>query len=134
VLSLGEQTPKSRRSKVNPGLAPLAPRALTYQFPSAETPMSHERSTWTPLYPWGPTLPRPLRDFAFREPTTPSLLSLGTPNAGSPMLRIRATCPSRNLRSRSNREIALRGFDVHAILALANPDCRYAMAKGSFAA
>jgi hypothetical protein len=33
VLSLGEQTPKSRRSKVNLGLSPLAPRALTYQFP-----------------------------------------------------------------------------------------------------
>jgi hypothetical protein len=68
------------------------------------------------------------------ESTTPSPLLLETPNAESPMLRIRATCPSRNRRSRSNRGIALRGFDVHAILALANPDCRYAMAKGSFAA
>jgi hypothetical protein len=79
----------------------------------------------------------PLCSFTFgtsriAESTTPSPLLLETPNAESPMLRIRATCPSRNLRSRSNRGIALRGFDVHAILALANPDLPICDGQGFF--
>jgi hypothetical protein len=66
------------------------------------------------------------------ESTTPSPLLRETPNAESPMIRIRATCPSRNLRSRSNRGIALRGFDVHANLALANPDLPICDGQGFF--
>jgi hypothetical protein len=90
--------------------------------PSAETPMSRERATWTPLRLRGPTLPRPLRDFADRGILDSKSFATESPNVESPILRIRATCPSRNRRSRSNRGIALRGFDVHAILMLANPD------------
>jgi hypothetical protein len=56
------------------------------------------------------------------EPTTLSPLLLKSPTAESPILRIRATCPSRNRRSQSDRGIALRDFDVHGILALTNPD------------
>jgi hypothetical protein len=79
----------------------------------------------------------PLCSFTFgtsriAESTTPSPLLLETPNAESPMLRIRATYPSRNLQSRSNRGIALRGFDVHAILALANPDLPICDGQGFF--
>ena len=40
----------------------------------------------------------------------------------TPILRIRATCPSDNRRLPQNREIATRDFGVHATLALANPD------------
>jgi hypothetical protein len=58
----------------------------------------------------------------FAEPMTPSPLLLKSPTAESPMLRIHATCPSRNRRSRSDRGIALRDFDVHGILSLTNPD------------
>jgi hypothetical protein len=67
----------------------------------------------------------------FSEPTTPSPLLLKSPNAESPILRIRATCPSRNRRSRSNRGIALHGFDVHAIIALVNPDSPMRDSEGS---
>jgi hypothetical protein len=93
-----------------------------FNFPSAETPMSCEYATWTPLRLRGPTLPRPLRDFADRGILTPSLLLSESPTAESPTLRIRATCLSRSRRSRSNRGIALRDFNVHGILALTNPD------------
>jgi hypothetical protein len=52
VLSLGEQTPKSRWSKVNLGVFPLAPRALTYQFPECRnsdvTRARHLDSTMPP--------------------------------------------------------------------------------------
>ena len=100
VLSLGEQTPKSRRSKVNLGLSPLALRALTYQFPECRnsdvTRALHLDST---MPSGGPTRPRSLRDFAFRESATPSLLLLRTPNAGIPIFWIRATCPCSDRRS-----------------------------------
>jgi hypothetical protein len=76
---------------------------------------------------WDPTLPRQPRDLADREFTTPNLLPLETPNAGIPILRIRATCPPSDQRSRSNREIALRDFNVHGIIALANSIRRCAM-------
>jgi hypothetical protein len=66
------------------------------------------------------------------EPTTPSPLLLKSPTAESPILRIRATCPSRNRRSRSNRGIALRDFDVHGILALTNPDSPICDDQGFF--
>jgi hypothetical protein len=63
-----------------------------------------------------------LRDFADRESLTQSSLLLETPNAETPILRIHATYPSNDRRLPQNREIAIRDFDVHATLALANPD------------
>ena len=96
--------------------------------------MSCKSATWTPLCLWGPTLPRPLRDFAFRESATPSLLLLGTPNAGIPIFWIRATCPRSDRRSRLNRGIALRDSDVHGIIALADPDSPICDVKGVFCA
>jgi hypothetical protein len=67
----------------------------------------------------------------FSEPTTSSPWQLKSPNVESLMLRIRATCPSRNRRSRSIWGIALRGFDVHAIIALVNPDSPMRDSEGS---
>jgi hypothetical protein len=48
-------------------------------LPSTETPMSREYATWTPLRLRGPTLPRPLRDFADRGILAPSPLLLESP-------------------------------------------------------
>ena len=45
-----------------------------------------------------------------------------TSNAETPILQISATCPSNNRRLSQNREIAIHDFDVHATLALTNPD------------
>jgi len=70
----------------------------------------------------GPTLPHHLRDFTDRESSTQSFLLLETPNAETPILRTRATCPANDRRLPRNREIAIRDFDVPATLALANPD------------
>jgi hypothetical protein len=97
-------------------------RTLTFRLPEYRTLISCEHATWIPLRLRGPTLPRPLRDFADRGILAPSPLLLESPTSESPILRIRATCPSRNRRFRSNRGIALRDFNVHEILALANPD------------
>ena len=84
--------------------------------------MSLEHATWIPLCLRGPTLLRHLRDFSDRGIHDSKSLQLETPNVESPMLRIRATCLSKDIRPRSNQEVALRNFDVHVFLALANPD------------
>jgi hypothetical protein len=72
-----------------------------------------------------------LREFAVRGSATPSPLLLGTPNAETPMLRIRATCLHSDRRSRSNRGIALRDSDVHVFLTLANSDSPMCDGNGS---
>jgi hypothetical protein len=89
-------------------------------------------ATCTPLNMWGPTLPRHFGVSRIVESTTPSPLLLKTPNVESPMLRIRATCLCSDRRSRLNRGIALRDFDVHGILALTNPDSPICEDQGFF--
>jgi hypothetical protein len=100
---------------------------MYHEFPNPEL-RCHLSSTRT----WGPTLPRPLRDFADRGSTTTGPLPLETPNARIPMLRIRATCLHSDRRTRLNRRIALRGFDVHGILALTNPNFPVCDGQGLF--
>jgi hypothetical protein len=58
--------------------------------------MSLEHATWIPLCLRGPTLLRHLRDFSDRGIHDSKSLLLETPNAESPMLRIRATCLSKD--------------------------------------
>jgi hypothetical protein len=81
---------------------------------------------------WDPTLPRQPREFADRGFTTPNLLPLETPNAGIPILRIRATCPRSDQRSRSIRGIALRDFKWAWDSHLANPDSPMCEGSRSF--
>jgi hypothetical protein len=107
-------------------------RVFTYKSPSTKTPIYRLHATCTPLDLRGPTLPRQLRDFAVREPMTPKFLLPESPNAGVPILWIRATCPHSDRRFRLNRGIALRDFDVHGIIALAHPDLPICDAEGFF--
>jgi hypothetical protein len=71
------------------------------------------------------------REFADRGFTMSSPSPLKTPNAETPRFQICATCPSSDRRLRSNRGIALRDFDVYAILAPANPDSPMCDGNGS---
>ena len=131
VLSSGNQTPKTRGQRstsVNPY---SRCRAFTYKSPSTEMPSYRLNATYTPLNMWGPTLPRRFGGSRIAESTTPSPLLLGTSNAESPMLRIRATCLCSAQRSQLNRGIALRDSDVHGIFSLANPDPPIRNQKGS---
>jgi hypothetical protein len=122
VLSLGEQTPKSRWSKVNLGVFPLAPRALTYQFPECRnsdvTRARHLDSTMSPGS-HSATSPSGLR--GSRNPRL-QVLAAGNPECRIPDAPDSCHLSLQDRRSRSNRGIALRDFDVHVILALANPD------------
>jgi hypothetical protein len=118
----GKTNPESRWSKVNLGECPLAPQTLTFRLPEYRTPILCEHATWTPLRLRGPTLPRPLRDFADREILGSESFAVESPTTESPTLWIHTTCPSRNRWSRSNRGISLRDFNVHGIIALPNSD------------
>jgi hypothetical protein len=112
----GKTNPESRWSKVNFGECPLATRTLPFRLPEYRIPISCEHATWTPLRLRGPTLPRPLRDFADR-----GILSSESPTAGNPECRtpdaldschlslLESTVPIRS-------GIALRDFNVHGIL------------------
>jgi hypothetical protein len=127
----GKTNSESRWSKVNLGECPLAAQnldLLTSRVPKlrcrASTPPGLHYVSGAPLchVRFGTS--------RIAEYSAPSLLLLESPTAESPTLRIRATCPSRNRRSRSNRGIALRDFNVHGILALTNPDSPIRDSKG----
>ena len=81
----GKTNPESRWSKVNLGECLLATRTLTFRLPEYRILISCENATWTPLRLRGPTLPRPLRDFADRgilssESFTVGVLDCRIPN------------------------------------------------------
>jgi hypothetical protein len=94
--------------------------------------MSREHATWIPLCLRGPTLLRHLRDFADRRIHDSKSLAAGNPECRIPDAPDSCHLSLQELRSRSNRGIALRGFDVHAILALANPDLPICDGQGFF--
>jgi hypothetical protein len=132
ILLLVTQSPKPRMSMVNGqcsgyrlfpiGISPLM--MPTSWLPKSRTPrcrVPRREATWTPLAP-APHDTTSRWDFANRGFSTQSFLLLETTNAETPMLWIRATCPSSSRRLQSNRGIALRDFDVHVFLTLANPD------------
>jgi hypothetical protein len=93
-----------------------------FKTPGTEVPILCYSATCPPLYPWGPTLTRRLGISRIVNPQYKVALLLETPNAETPIRRIRATCPRSNRRFRLNREIATRDFDVHATFALVKPD------------
>jgi hypothetical protein len=80
VLSRGEQNSEPRWSKVNLGECPLATRTLTSQLPECRTPKLSKRATWAALRLRGPTLPRPLRDFADRGILGSKPFAVGVPD------------------------------------------------------
>jgi hypothetical protein len=103
---------------------------LTFQNPGYRGAILCYSTTCPPLYPWGPTLTRRLGISRIVNPQYKVALLLETPNAETPIRRIRATCPRSNRWFRLNREIVTRDFDVHATLHSSNPICRCAMANG----
>jgi hypothetical protein len=84
VLSLREQTPKSRWSKVNLGVFPLAARALTSQFPECQNSdlmrACHLDSTMSPGSHSAPSL----RDFADRGIHDSKSFAAGNPECRIP--------------------------------------------------
>jgi hypothetical protein len=133
VLSSGKQTPKSRWSKVNLGESFHSRcRAFTYKSPSAETPSYRaSRHLYSTEYV-GSHSATSLRGFADR-----GIHDSKSPAAGNPECRIPDALDSCHLscsdrRSRLNRGIALRDFDVHGILALTNPDSPICDDQGFF--
>jgi hypothetical protein len=129
----GRAVPGSPTVKVNLGLSPLAPRNL--DLSTSRVPKLRCRASTPPGLHYVSGVPLCHVRFGtsrISEPTTLSPLLLKSPTAESPILRIRATCPSRNRRSQSDRGIALRDFDVHGILALTNPDSPICDGQGFF--
>jgi hypothetical protein len=125
ACNLGPSVPEPRSPMVNVNTRDIAARntePLYFKTPSTDAPISRLNATWTPLTPWGPTRPRHPGISLIANPRCKCSLRLKTPNADPVILRIRATCPSDDRRLPLNREIATRDFDVHVILALANPD------------
>jgi hypothetical protein len=122
VLSRGKQTPNPDGQKSTSGNVHSRHEPCPFDFPSTEF---RYRASTPPGLHYASGVPLCHVHFGtsrIAEYSAPSLLLLESPIAESPTLRIRATCPSRNRRSRSNRGIALRDFNVHGILALPNSD------------
>jgi hypothetical protein len=127
-----QSTTETPMVKVNLGEFLLTASSLHLPIPEyRNADLSASRHLYSTEYS-GPTLPRQLREFANRESIMHRSLLLETPNAGIPILRIRATCPRSDRRSRLNRGIALRDSDVHGIISLANPDLPICDALGFF--
>jgi hypothetical protein len=122
VLSRGKQTPNPDGQRSTSG---MSTRGANLDLLTSRVPKLRCRASTPPGLHYVSGAPLCHVRFGtsrIAEYSAPSLLLLESPTAESPTLRIRATCPSRSRRSRSNRGIALRDFNVHEILALANPD------------
>jgi hypothetical protein len=122
-LKLRTPIPDGQRSTL--GISPLAMSTACLSKPRAPRCRSPIKCHLDSTHFQGPTRPRHLTlvwEIAGSRFPDANPLHWETPNAETPILRIRATCPSDNRRLPLNREIATRDFDVHATLALANPD------------
>jgi hypothetical protein len=132
VLSPCNQPPKPRWSKVNLGESLLATPSLYLSNPRVPKRRFHLNAP--PVLHYASGSHAATLAFGTSRIADPRYQSPCRWKPRMPKLRcfrICATCPSSDRRLRSNRGIALRDFDVQAILALANPDSPMCDGNGS---
>jgi hypothetical protein len=124
-----ESSSRKPDGQSQPRVIPLTPRALTFQLPECQTSDVALARHLDPLCLRGPTLPRHLRDFSDRGIRDSKSFTAESPTAESPILRIRATCPSGNRRFQSNRGFRFADPTCMRSLRSPTPICRCPMTK-----